>query len=247
MFSLYGLIGKSLSHSFSQTYFTEKFEKENIEAQYENFELKSIDEFQDLLLANPQLKGLNVTIPYKQSVLSFLSEMENTASEIGAVNCIKISNINGKIYTIGYNTDWIGFSGSIRPFLTNLHHTALVLGTGGASMAIIYALKKLGIEVKCVSRNAEKGFSYDSLNKNLISHFKFIVNTTPVGMFPEVNHSPLQNFDGIGEDHLVVDLIYNPEETMLLKKCKEKGATVLNGLDMLKLQAEKSWNVWEEN
>ncbi|MBZ9730307.1 shikimate dehydrogenase [Salegentibacter sp. JZCK2] len=237
----FGLIGKNISYSFSRKYFTEKFEKENIEAKYYNFDLNNIKQFRDVIKETPNLSGLNVTIPYKQEIIAFLDDLAPEAKEIGAVNTIKV---NGN-QLIGYNTDYIGFSESFKPFLKSHHKKALILGTGGASKAVAYALKKLGIEYQFVSRSSGEGkLSYNDLSKEVMEEYSIIINTTPVGTFPEVEENPQLPFQHLNEKHLVYDLIYNPETTQLMARAKKQGATVTNGLKMLQLQAESAWKIW---
>ena len=239
----FGLIGKNISYSFSRTYFTEKFKKENIDAKYYNFDLENINQFRDVIKEMPDLQGLNVTIPYKQEIISFLDDLAPEAKEIGAVNTIKV---NGNRLT-GYNTDYIGFSESIKPLLKSHHNKALILGTGGASKAIAYALKKLDIEYKFVSRDSGKGkLGYDDLSEEIIKDHNIIINTTPVGTFPDVEEYPKFPIKYLTKNHLVYDLIYNPEITLLLALAKKRGATVKNGLKMLELQAESAWNIWNK-
>ena len=242
----YGLIGKSLKHSYSKNFFEELFEKNEFKAQYENLEFDSeelLRFFFDKELY--EYKGLNVTIPYKEEVLSLLDEIHIEAEEIGAVNTIKIK----KNKCIGYNTDVYGFQRSIKPFLTNKHEKALVIGTGGASKAVHYVLKKLGIEVLFISRQgtgADNRFSYDSMNQNMIDACKLIVNCSPVGMAPYHDEELNFPYNFLASEHLVVDLIYNPEKTLFLQKSEKNGAATLNGMSMLKEQALKSWEIWNE-
>ena len=240
---LYGLIGKSLKHSFSQDYFTKKFEKENINARFVNFELESIKEFPSILAGNPNLRGLSVTIPYKTEIIPFLDSIDATAKAIGSVNSIRVSG--GK--TVGTNTDATGFAASIKPFLAHGMERALILGTGGASKAVGYALRQIGLEVSFVSRNpTESQLSYNVLNENAMNAFKLIVNTTPLGMYPDVDSFPDIPYSAIGSGHLLFDLTYNPAETVFLQKGKAAGALAVNGLSMLKIQAETSWNFWRK-
>lgn len=239
----FGLIGKNISYSFSRTYFTEKFKKENINAKYYNFDLEEINQFRDVIKEMPDLGGLNVTIPYKQEIITFLDDLAPEAREIGAVNTIQIKGNR----LIGYNTDYIGFSESIKPLLKSHHNNALILGTGGASKAIAYALKKLDIEYKFVSRSSGKDkLGYDDLSEEVIKDHNIIINTTPVGTFPDVEEYPEFPVEYLTENHLVYDLIYNPEITQLLALAKKRGATVKNGLKMLELQAESAWNIWNK-
>lgn len=250
----YGLIGYPLSHSFSKKYFTEKFEKENIEGcEYNMFPIENIDLFTQLITDNPSLVGINVTIPYKESVIPFLDELDETAKGIGAVNCIKIiRNADEKPKLIGYNTDAFGFQQSIKPFLETQHEKALILGTGGASKAVAYVLKSIGIEVYFVSRAKKNNainkntFTYEELNENVINAFKLIVNTSPVGTFPNINDAPDIPYNFISTSHLLYDLVYNPSETEFLKRGKKQGAAILNGLPMLQQQAEEGWKIWNK-
>ena len=238
----YGLIGKSLSHSFSKSFFEEKFKKEGINASYVNFELQRIEDFEKLVQNNPDLRGLNVTVPYKTKIIPFLDELSATAEQIGAVNTIQFKS--GKL--IGHNTDAYGFQQSIKPFLRNVHERALILGTGGASKAVAYVLKNLGIEVKYLSRNpsGDNEFSYNDANELMVDAFKLIVNCTPVGTAPNVDELPKFPIQFVDEDHLVIDLIYNPEQTKFLRIANEQGADTLNGLSMLQHQALKAWEIW---
>lgn len=239
----YGLIGYPLTHSFSVGYFTEKFEREGIkDASYENFELESIEGFRKLLDASPKLKGLNVTIPYKQEIIRLLDDIDFSALMIRAVNTIKFSK--GK--TKGYNTDYIGFRDSIKPLLKPHHHTkALVLGTGGSSKAVVFALTQMGIETTFVSRTPGQGqLAYSQLNKKVIEAHPIIINTTPVGMYPNILEAPALPYQHLTPQHMLYDLVYNPAETMFLQKGLAQGATVKNGLEMLQLQAEASWKIW---
>jgi shikimate dehydrogenase len=242
----FGLIGKSLSHSFSRSYFEKKFiENELNDHFYKNFELETIEQFSNVLKTQ-NLKGLNVTNPYKESIIPFLDELSIGAKEIGAVNCINI--VNGK--TIGYNTDAYGFGQSIKPFLDTTHGRALILGTGGASKAVAYALKKIGVEVFFATSSNKKNtntFFYDEINEGMMSAFKLIINTTPLGLYPNINEAPALPYHLFTDKHLAYDLIYNPEQTLFLKQAKEKGAVTINGLSMLHLQAQKSWEIWNGN
>ena len=241
----YGLIGYPLGHSFSQAYFKEKFRREKIEADYINFPIPRIEEFPNVLKENPMLCGLNVTVPFKEKVIPFLDEIDKTAEEIGAVNTIKISRQGKNSYAKGYNTDAVGFEMSINPLLKKHHTKALVLGTGGASKAIAYTLRKLGVEFLNVSRQQKKKcITYRDLSARNLSEFPLIVHTTPLGMFPKIEGYPQINYEEISSAHLVVDLVYNPEETPFLKKSKAQGAAYLNGLNMLHHQAEKAWEIY---
>ncbi len=242
---VYGLLGKSLKHSFSKQYFSDKFASLDIEAKYLNFEIEEANQFVHLLKTEPNLCGLNVTVPFKTDIIPFLDSLSAEAKEIGAVNTIKI--VDGK--TEGYNTDWIGFRDSIKPFLALGMEKALILGTGGASKAVAYALKPLGIELLYASRNpiGPNSYSYQQLNETALGFLKLVINTTPVGMFPNEAQCPDIPYGAIGEGHLLYDLIYNPQETIFLKKGKENGAETVNGLSMLRIQAEKSWEIWTKN
>lgn len=247
----YGLIGYPLGHSFSRKFFTEKFEKEGIDAQYLNFEIPSIEEFPNIIKNTPTLKGLNVTIPYKQQVMQYLDELSEEAKEIGAVNVVKASPRAGRFsppHLKGYNSDVIGFVESIKPLLKPHHKKALILGTGGASKAIRYGLeKKLGMEVLFVSRTAREGvITYEEVTSEVLREYEVIVNCSPVGMFPHVDECPALPYEAMNENHLLYDLVYNPLETLFMKKGAERGATVKNGLEMLHLQAIASWKFWTE-
>lgn len=239
-----GLVGRNISYSFSNAYFNKKFKDLNIEdVSYQNFDIQDIAEFSSILKAHPELKGLNVTIPYKEQVIPLLSKLNKKAAKIGAVNTIKVSK-KGKL--TGYNTDYYGFKKSLEPFLKSHHKTALILGTGGASKAVAYALKKLKIKYKFVSRTPKNNqtISYDSLDNTIIAEHKIIVNCSPVGTFPNITDCPNIPYDGISKEHILYDLIYNPEETQFLKQGKAKQATTINGLNMLVFQAEEAWRIW---
>lgn len=251
----FGLIGFPLSHSFSKKYFTEKFEKENIQdCDYELFPIDNINKLPELLRNVPILRGLNVTIPYKESVISFLNDLDETAKVVGAVNCIRINPPTSNLLTPhlkGFNTDVLGFRQSIKPFLETQHERALILGTGGASKAVYHVLKEIGINCYFVTRNKpkitdQKVFDYSELNEYVMKVFKLIVNTTPLGMFPEVNTAPEIPYEYVTSGHLLYDLVYNPAETEFLKRGKAQGASVVNGLSMLKQQAEEAWRIWND-
>ena len=237
----FGLIGKDISYSFSKNYFTLKFKKLGLnDYEYVNFDLKSIDEFKDLI--SKELKGLNVTIPYKESIINFLDEIDDEAKLIGAVNTIKIDK-RGRL--TGFNTDVYGFEESLKPRLKKSHKKALVLGTGGASKAVCYVLDKLKIDYLLVSRSPEKTqISYTDLNRSLLEKYTIIINCTPLGTYPKVEEYPKIPYDCITKKHLLYDLIYNPEKTQFLKEGEKRGADISNGLKMLELQAEKSWKIW---
>lgn len=240
----FGLIGHPLSHSFSKKYFTQKFTTENIsDCAYHLFDIETINEFKNIK-EKDCLIGLNVTIPYKQKIIPFLDNMDEHASKIGAVNTIKIDPTTKK--TTGFNTDYYGFKNSLKPFLESTHERALILGTGGASKAVVYALQELNIHCLFVSRTPKNDseISYEDVNEYVIKHHQIIINTTPIGMFPHIEDFPNITYEYLTQKHLLYDLVYNPEETIFLKKGKEKGCMTINGLQMLKLQAEKSWELW---
>ncbi len=241
----FGLIGYPLSHSFSKTYFTNKFERENlVNCQYENFSLPSIKELIDLLKEIPHLEGFNITIPYKEQVIPFLHSQSEIVQKVKACNCIKI--VCGNL--LGFNTDVIGFESSLKKDLLSYHNKALILGTGGAGKAVEYVLTKLGIEYKYVSRKpGAKSYSYEQLDPGIIKEYKLIVNTTPLGMFPDINTFPPILYENLTERHYLFDTIYNPGKTLFLQKGEAKGAKIKNGLDMLIIQAEESWKIWNEN
>lgn len=241
-----GLIGNTLSHSFSKTYFEEKFKKLELPSRsYSLFELDDISDFTELLKKNPEIKGLNVTIPYKEAIIPFLDELDEEAKEIGAVNTIKISIKDGKQNLKGYNTDVFGFRNSIKPFLLNTHERALILGTGGASKAIDYVLKNLGIQTLFVSRNPIEGqISYTDINEYVMKYHKLIVNCTPLGTASNVAEKPNIPYKLINDSHTLMDLVYNPEKTEFMKLGKAEGAVVLNGLSMLQQQADRAWEIF---
>jgi len=239
----YGLIGKSLKHSFSKDYFTDKFKKEGLNANYSLCELDSISNL-DTIFAN-NWQGLNVTIPYKEQIIPYLNEVDELATNIGAVNTIKFSQKKGKIELKGYNTDVIGFEQTLRPLLKSHHTQALVLGTGGASKAVTYVLNKLNISYSFVSRKAGiNKLAYDELNDEIITTHTLIINTTPLGMFPDIEGYPDIPYNAIGKRHLLYDLVYNPNKTLFLLKGEQRGAIIKNGLDMLVTQAEESYKIW---
>ncbi len=236
----FGLVGSQLGHSYSKTFFNLYFEEYGIKATYENFAVPTIEGLPTVLESG--IDGCNVTIPYKQSIIPFLDMLSPEAEAIGAVNCVQIKD--GK--KIGHNTDAFGFQQSIKPFLTNRHERAAIFGTGGASKAVEYVLKQLGIEVIFVSRNPQgpNQFGYDQVNEHMLRACKLLVNTTPVGMYPNVDECLPIPFEYLTTEHLVVDLIYNPSVTTLLEKARSAGAQILNGETMLKQQALKSWDIW---
>ena len=239
----FGLVGKNISYSFSKGYFGDKFEKLNLkDYSYDNLDIPNIEDFPEFIKQNPTISGLNVTIPYKEAIIPFLDKLSKRATEIGAVNTIKITK-SGKLK--GFNTDYIGFQKSIEPLLNVNHKKALILGTGGASKAVAYALKQLGIPYLFVSRNdIGDAIGYNQINEKTFEEFKIIINCTPVGTFPNTNTCPEIPYEYFTSNHFAFDLIYNPAETLFLKKAKEQGAIVKNGLEMLTLQAEKSWDIW---
>lgn len=241
----YGLIGFPLGHSFSKNFFNEKFENENIDAEYINFEIPNIEELVEILDVNPELRGLNVTIPYKEKVISYLDYISPEARAIGAVNVIRVTHKGSKLVLRGYNSDVIGFTKSIEPLLERFHRKALILGTGGASKAINYGLKSLGLETVFVSRYKRPGtIQYEDITPEVIKDYNVIVNCTPLGMYPKVEECPLLPYEAMDNHTLLYDLIYNPDRTLFMQKGAEHGATVKNGLEMLLLQAFASWDFW---
>ncbi len=239
----FGLIGKDIEYSFSRNYFSSKFESLDLPYSYVNFDLKTIEEFPSLIKNNPELKGLNVTIPYKEAVMPFLDSLHKSAKKIGAVNTIKFTK-KGKLK--GYNTDAYGFKKSITPFIETHHKRALILGTGGASKAICYVLKKLGIEYKFVSRKPSDSHQlpYSQLNEDNIKDYHIIINCTPLGTFPDTMACPDIPYAGLTSQHLLFDLVYNPSTTTFMKNGQEYGAITTNGSKMLEHQAEKAWSIW---
>jgi shikimate dehydrogenase len=242
----YGLIGFPLGHSFSISYFNEKFKNEGIDAVYENFEIPTIENVLEVVETNPNLRGLNVTIPYKQKVMSYLDYISPEARAIGAVNVIRIERKGSKTIMKGYNSDVIGFTQSIEPLLESHHKKALVLGTGGSSKAIAFGLHSLGVETVFVSRYERPGtIQYDKLTAEDVKEYNVIVNCTPCGMYPHADQCPLLPYEAMDSHNLLYDLIYNPDETLFMRKGAAQGATVKNGLEMLLLQAFASWEFWE--
>lgn len=249
----YGLIGHPLGHSFSRAFFAEKFHAEGIDAAYLNFDISRLDMLADVLAQHPMLEGLNCTIPYKEAVLPFLDEVSSEAKRIGAVNVIKIlrgdglySRFLGKgIRLIGYNSDVIGFMQSIAPLLKPIHKKALVLGTGGAAKAVCVGLTDLGVQYMQVSRKSTEGMlTYMDITEEIMHEYNVVVNCTPVGMFPHTNEAPLLPYEALTSEHLLFDLVYNPGETLFLKRGVEAGSAVMNGMRMLELQALAAWDVW---
>ena len=241
----FGLLGRNINYSFSKGYFTEKFEKEKLEGcTYENFDIQEITAFPEIIKNNSDIKGMNVTIPYKEVVIPFLDKLSKKAAIIGAVNTIKITK-KGKLK--GYNTDYYGFMESLKPFLLPHHKRALILGTGGASKGVAFALDELGISYTFVSRESkENAIAYDQINASTFDNYQIIINSTPVGTSPNTEAFPLIPYEYFTKNHIAYDLIYNPAETQFLKKAAAKGAQTKNGLDMLIFQAEKAWKIWNK-
>ena len=236
----FGLIGKSLSHSFSKNYFEEKFRREQIlDASYSLFELSDIENITDFIQQHPDLAGFNVTIPYKQQIIPFLDELSEEALTVGAVNTVIIQHIDNQIITKGYNTDIIGFRNSLRGI--EIPDCALILGTGGAAAAVTYVLEQQGCACTAVSRNPQRGLPYSALIPDIIARHKLIVNCTPSGTFPDINEKPDIPYEGISGEHFLYDLVYNPEVTAFLKEGIQRGAKTMNGLAMLHAQAEAAW------
>mgnify|MGYP000856296073 FL=1 len=241
----YGLIGYPLGHSFSIGYFNEKFHNEHINAVYINFEIPSIDGFIEVIDSNPELCGLNVTIPYKEQVMDYLDSLSPEAEAIGAVNVIRVTHKGSKTLLKGFNSDVIGFTRSIEPLLERHHKKALILGTGGASKAVNYGLKSLGLETMFVSRTKREGvLTYDEVTPALIREYNVVVNCTPLGMYPNADVCPALPYEAMDSHTLLYDLLYNPDETLFMSKGRERGAVVKNGLEMLLLQAFASWEFW---
>lgn len=239
----FGLIGKTLKHSFSQKYFEEKFRREQItDASYSLFELTDIKQLTEFILQRPQLVGFNVTIPYKQQIIPYLDELSEEAAAVNAVNTVVIEHVGGQILTKGHNTDIIGFRESLRE--VDLPKQALVLGTGGAAAAVTYVLENLGCRCTAISRDPQRGLPYSALNADIIRQHKFIVNCTPLGTYPNINEKPDIPYEGLSGEHFLYDLVYNPSETAFLKEGILRGAKVQNGLQMLHAQAEASWRIW---
>jgi shikimate dehydrogenase len=245
----FGLIGYPLGHSFSKQYFTEKFIRENIsDCSYNNFPLSDINQLVKLVSEETNLKGLNVTIPYKSEIIRFLDSIDPEAEEIGAVNVIKLKLIDGKIKLHGFNTDVTGIRDSLSPFITSSIRNAIVFGTGGSSRAVCYALKKYGINIAQISREKKSGIcTYADINADLIEKTELLVNTTPLGMFPDVNGKPDINYSLLSDKHILFDLVYNPQITSFLRIGIERGCTTIGGLKMLHSQAERAWEIWNDN
>jgi shikimate dehydrogenase len=242
----YGLIGFPLTHSFSKRYFTEKFETENIDSTYDNFEIDNISKFPEIIKNNPELTGLNVTIPYKEQVIPFLDDLNDSAKEIGAVNTVKIIRSGSEVQLKGFNTDTYGFETSLKPLLKPHHKKALILGTGGASKALKYVLTKLGIEFisASIEELKENEIKYEDIDENMIKERLLIINATPLGTYPKVESYPNIPYLYISDKHLLFDLVYNPEISAFLRKGMDMGAATKNGYEMLLLQAKKSYEIW---
>lgn len=245
----YGLIGYPLTHSFSKRFFTKKFETENIDSTYDNFEIDSIEKFHEIIINNPEITGLNVTIPYKEKVIKFLDYLSDAALEIGAVNTVKIIRSGSEVILKGFNTDAFGFEKSLTPLLNNYHKKALILGTGGASKAIKYVLKNSGIEYisASIEELKENEICYNDIDAKIIAERLLIINATPLGTYPKAETFPTIPYRYITNRHLLFDLVYNPELTMFMKKGMANGATVKNGYEMLLGQALKAYEIWNNN
>ncbi|MDR3253014.1 MAG: shikimate dehydrogenase [Tannerella sp.] len=248
MKKLYGLIGYPLGHSFSKDYFNNKFASEGIDAEYINFVIEDVSDLKYVLRENPALCGLNVTLPHKVNVIPLLDGITENASNIGAVNVIKFKRGTfGKLILEGHNSDITGFKQSVQPLLTEKHKYALILGTGGASKAIYHGLKQLGVYATFVSRTPQEFcITYSDINQHTLDYYKVIVNATPLGMYPKTETCPELPYECLTPDHILYDLIYNPDETLFMKRGRERGATVKNGLEMLLLQAFVSWEIWNK-
>lgn len=242
MEKIFGLVGKNIGHSFSKKYFTDRFSKDNLDYEYLNFDIADIGQLPEIVQKHPNLGGLNVTIPYKETVIPYLDKLSKKAAKIGAVNTIRFTK-SGK--RKGYNTDCHGFEESLYPLLQSHHKKALILGTGGASKAVAFALEQLDILYTFVSREpAGNTIGYDRINSTTFDNFQIIINCTPLGMSPNVDACPELPYEHFTSKHIAYDLIYNPEETLFLQKARERGAVTKNGLEMLILQAEKAWKIW---
>ncbi len=246
---LYGLLGKTLTHSFSKNYFDNKFDKMGINAQYQLFEMEKLEDLHLFAEKYPELKGLNVTIPYKREVLVQLDGMSKVVEMVGSANVIKIVRLDGKIKLFGYNTDVIGFEKTLKPLIKGRKFLrALILGGGGVAHAVSYVLRKQGIYYCYITRNPKKiqDAGYSWINEKTMQDYQLIINTTPLGMYPKINACPEIPYQYITKNHILYDLIYNPEKTLFLKKGEENGAIIKNGLDMLKIQADESWEIWRK-
>jgi len=244
----YGIIGYPLGHSASQAFFNKKFENEGIDAEYFKYQIPDISDFPDVIKSNPELKGMNVTIPYKQQVIPYLDELDEDTRRIGAVNVIKFIREGDSLRLKGYNSDLVGFQESIKPLLSEHHQKALILGTGGASKAVAQGLRNLGLDYKFVSRSKrqEDTILYDDLTEQIMEDYLVIVNTSPVGTFPDVDEYPDIPYRFLSENHLAYDLVYNPSVTKFMEKAAERGAAVKNGEEMLRLQAIAAWEIWNK-
>lgn len=245
----FGLIGFPLTHSFSKRYFTEKFETESIDSTYDNFEIDNIAKFPEIIKNNPELIGLNVTIPYKEQVIPFLDDLNGSAKEIGAVNTVKIIRTGSEVYLKGFNTDTYGFENSLKPLLKPHHKKALILGTGGASKALKYVLDELGIEhiSASIEELKENEINYEDIDEKMIKERLLIINATPLGTYPKVETYPNIPYLYVSDKHLLFDLVYNPKITAFLRKGLNMGAATKNGHEMLLLQAKKSYEIWNED
>jgi len=244
----FGLIGYPLGHSFSQKYFTEKFTRENLsDCVYQNYPLKDIDQLPELISGENDLYGLNVTIPHKTTVLKYIDTKESSIDQIGAVNVLKIKRKAGEIKIYGFNSDVAGIRGSVLPYLNDKVKKVLILGTGGSSRAVSYTMKMLGLSVTLVSRQKKDGvLCYQDLTRDLITRYHIIINTTPLGMYPDVMSMPDINYNFLGREHILFDIVYNPEYTAFLKKGQERGCRIITGLKMLHIQADRSWEIWND-
>lgn len=246
----YGLVGFPLKHSLSFKFFNEKFERENMDALYQNFEIEDISLFPEIIASHTDLKGLNVTIPYKERIIDFLDELDETAESIGAVNVIKVMRAGDAVRLKGYNSDLIGFQNSIRPLIDldpGFHRKALILGTGGASKAVDFGLRRLGLQTKFVSRSPRAGMlTYGDLSKEIFGEYSVIVNASPVGTFPNVEECPSIPYEYLTDKHVLYDLVYNPPVTKFLRMGEDKGATTKNGKEMWELQAMAAWSIWND-
>jgi len=242
----YGLLGYPLTHSFSKRYFTEKFETEKIDSTYQNFEIDNIDKFPEVIKNNPEIIGLNVTIPYKELVIPYLDELNDSANEIKAVNTIRVTKTKSGVHLKGFNTDTYGFESALKPVLKDYHKKALILGAGGASKALKYVLNKLKIEFVSASIEElkEKEIRYEDINEQMIAERLLIINATPLGTYPKVDASPNIPYEFITDKHLLFDLVYNPEVTRFMAKGMKKGAAVKNGYEMLLGQAIRAYEIW---
>jgi shikimate dehydrogenase len=240
MENVFGLLGRNIGYSFSKDYFTRKFVSLSLNSRYENFDIKTISELPHVLESNPDLSGLNVTIPYKETIFPFLDSISDEAQRIGAVNVIRIRNRKLE----GHNTDWYGFRESLRPLISEHHKYALILGTGGAAKAVAFALNDLGLKYRFVSRTDDELMHYNELNQKIMQTFTVIINCTPVGTFPDIENAPPIPYEFFTRKHIAYDLIYNPEKTSFLKQAESYHAILKNGREMLELQAERAWEIW---